>query len=82
MYTKARGRMLKVWAKGECPVCDGELEHSSDDHETDDEGKQWHLDTYACYHCDLLITYVSPADIHEYHQVSDQDKYYIVESRI
>lgn len=76
-YPRARGRMLEVWAKLECPVCDADMEHVTDEY----EGKL-HLDTYACDYCHLLVTYVSPRKYHEYHQVPDNEKRYFVERQL
>lgn len=72
-YPLARGHMLEVWAKLECPVCDGDMDHLCDEYEDDD-----HLDTYTCGYCGIQITYVSPAKYHEYHQVPDSKKRYLI----
>jgi C4-type Zn-finger protein len=77
-YPLATGRMAQVWAQCICPVCDNEMTHIDDEYEDDDAGKL-HLDTYACAHCSLLVTYVSPANIHEYHQVPDSKRRYHIE---
>jgi hypothetical protein len=73
-YPRARGRMLEVWAKVECPVCDAELEHVGDDYEDEE-----HIDCYDCSYCGILVSYVSPAKYGEYHDVPDKDRRYIIE---
>jgi C4-type Zn-finger protein len=80
-YPLAKGHMAEVWARCECPVCDDEIEHLSDEYE-EDEGKKLHLDTYTCDHCNLFVTYVSPADVGEYHNVANRDRRYLIEQRI
>lgn len=72
---RARGRMLEVWAKCECPVCDGDLEHLTDEYEDEQ-----HIDSYTCSYCGLIISYVSPSKYHEYHDVPDRDRRYIIEA--
>jgi len=77
-YPLAKGHMAKVWATCECPVCGDEMEHVGDEYDDDDDGKIM-LDTYGCDYCHLLVTYVSPADDHAYHEVADKDRRYIIE---
>lgn len=81
-YPRAIGHMAEVWAKCECPICSTEMEHSSDDYDADDERQELHLDTYACNHCNLLITYVSPAQYGAYHEVPESDRRYFIERQI
>lgn len=78
-YPHARARMLKVWATLECPICGAEMESLDDDYETDDELGHLHLDTYICDYCNILLTYVSPAKYHQYHEVPDNEKRYFIE---
>lgn len=73
-YKVAKGRMAEVWARLECPVCGDEMEHVGDDYEDEK-----HLDTYSCEYCRILITYVSPAKYHEYHEVPDSERCYLIE---
>lgn len=78
-YPLAKGHMAKVWATCVCPVCDDEMRQVGDEYEDSEEGKLM-LDTYACDHCRILVTYVSPADDLEYHQVAAHDRRYLIEN--
>lgn len=77
-YPLAKGHMAEVWATLVCPVCDGEMREIGDEYEDDEEGKLM-LDTYACNHCRILVTYISPADVHEYRQVANRDRRYLID---
>lgn len=80
-YPLAKGHMAEVWATCKCPVCGDDMDHLCDEYD-DDDGKELHLDTYTCDHCDLFVTYVSPADVGEYHKVANKDRRYFIERRI
>lgn len=81
MYPQAKGHMLDVWATCECPICGEDMRSSSYDYEVDDEHGKLFTDTYACDYCEILLTYISPADM-EYHDVLDSQKWYLVERMI
>lgn len=78
-YPLAKGHMEDCWATCVCPICDDDMEHVCDEYEEEDNR---HLDTYACRHCDILVTYVSPLNIGEYHNVLPRDRRYIIEGAI
>lgn len=82
MYPHAKGHMLEVWATLECPVCGDEMRASSDDTETDDVHGELYLDTYACDHCEILVTYISPKKYGEYHDTPDSKKWYQIEDML
>lgn len=80
-YRLAKGHMHEVWATLECPVCGDEMSEVGDDHEFDDNEREWFVDTYACAYCDLMVTYVSPHEYGEYHDVPDSERRYLIEQR-
>lgn len=60
----------------ECPCCGGDIDALCDEHE---DGL--HYDTWRCEgDCDLLITFVTPAEYTEYHQVMDSEWEIILEA--
>lgn len=60
----------------ECPWCGGDIDASSDEHDGDEF---W--DTWTCVgDCNLLITFITPAEYKEYHQVPDGQWTILVES--
>src|SRR5579859_1960135 len=77
----------KLWARAiehyshrvnwwECPWCGGEID--AVDMETDDD-ETW--DTWSCVgNCNLLITFITPAEYTEYHDVPDGDWRVLIES--
>lgn len=77
-YPQAEGHMMEVWATGECPVCSNDMDQLCDDYETDGN-VSLHFDTYTCKHCRIMVTYVSPDQYTEYHQVPDVAKLYFID---
>ena len=74
--------MAEVWATCECPICDDDMEHLTDEYEEDEDHGKLHLDTYTCDHCHIMVTYVSPAGVGEYHNVANRDRRYLIEHRV
>lgn len=80
-YAKAKGQMLEVFATCECPICGDEMVSLDMTTENYDERGDWHFDTYVCSHCCILLTYITPAKYHNYHDVPDGEKYYLIENQ-
>lgn len=78
-YPIAEGNIALLWAKCICPVCDDEIEHLTDDYESDPQLGELHLDTYQCERCRIFVIYVSPKDAGEYYSVAPADRRYRIE---
>ncbi len=79
-YPLARGNMEKVWATLECPVCGAEMRDVCME-DSEDYGEAITIDTYACDYCNIMISYVSPAKYHEYHDVPGNHRRYLIEEQ-
>lgn len=85
-HEKLWQRMIKHYGEGsnhylpnglwKCPWCGGDID--SLDGERNNETFE---DTYTCVgDCELMITFITPAEIHEYHEVPNSDWKVLVES--
>lgn len=50
---------------GTCFICDSDLEPVGDEIDGDE-----HRDTWACENCEILITFITSAKVHTYHEIS------------
>ncbi len=51
---------------GTCFICGTDLEPVGDEIEGDE-----HHDTWSCERCEILITFITPAKVHAYHEIDN-----------